>query len=322
MYGKLMGRSLCRNKDNRIGIEAIASFIPENKVSNYSRKLQFSIDDHFIDQKIGIRSIALKDNNDEASDLCVKAYRNLAGKIDLNKSDIEVLIVITQNPDTNIPHASAIVHGKLKLPERCACFDVSLGCSGFVYGLSIIKSFMMENHFRKGLLFTADPYSKIVDKDDKNTSLIFGDASSVTLISDKPLYTLEGITFGTIGKDYRELICINNKLSMNGRAVFNFVMTYVPDDIRRLLDQKKIRLQDIDTFVFHQASKHLVDTLSARLHLDKNKVVFDIYEYGNTVSSTIPIILEKELTKAENNFILISGFGVGLSWASGILKRV
>ena len=236
--------------------------------------------------------------------------------------DIDVLIVVTQNPDTNIPHASAIVHGKLKLPERCACFDVSLGCSGFVYGLSIIQSFMRENHFQKGLLFTSDPYSKIVDKDDKNTSLIFGDASSVTLISDKPLYTLEGITFGTLGKDYRELTCINNKLSMNGRAVFNFVMTYVPDDIRMLLDRKKIRLQDIDTFVFHQASKHLVDTLSARLNLDRKKVVFDVYEYGNTVSSTIPIILEKELTKAQNNFILISGFGVGLSWASGILKRV
>ena len=317
-----MGRSLCRNKDNLIGIEAIASFVPENRVSNYSRKLQFSIDDHFIDQKLGIRSSALKDDKDEASDLCVKAYNNLAGKIDLNKSDIDVLIVITQNPDTNIPHASAIVHGKLKLPERCACFDVSLGCSGFVYGLSIIQSFMRENHFQKGLLFTSDPYSKIVDKDDKNTSLLFGDASSVTLISDKPLYTLEGITFGTLGKDYRELTCINNKLFMNGRAVFNFVMTYVPDDIRMLLDRKKIRLQDIDKFVFHQASKHLVDTLSARLHLEKKKVAFDIYEYGNTVSSSIPIILEKETTKAENNFILISGFGVGLSWASGILKRV
>jgi 3-oxoacyl-[acyl-carrier-protein] synthase-3 len=314
--------SLRRNKYNRIGIEAIASYIPENKISNYSRKLQFSIDDHFIDQKIGIRSIALKDDKDEASDLCVKAFKNLSGKIDLNKSDIDVLIVITQNPDTNIPHTSAIVHDKLKLHERCACFDVSLGCSGFVYGLSIIQSFMKENHFQKGLLFTSDPYSKIIDKDDKNTSLLFGDASSATLISDKPLYTLEGITFGTLGKGCRDLTCVNNKLSMNGREVFNFVMTYIPDDIRMLLERKKIQLEDIDTFVFHQASRHLVDTLSARLHLDKKKVVFDIYEYGNTVSSSIPIILEKELTKAENNFILVSGFGVGFSWASGILKRL
>jgi len=305
-----------------IGIEAIASYIPGNMISNYTRKEQFAVDDNFIIEKIGVKKIALKDEMDEASDLCVKAYRKLCKKNSLKENDIDAVIVITQNPDTNIPHVSAIVHGKLGLADTCACFDVSLGCSGFVYGLSILQSFMKENNFKKGVLFTSDPYSKVVDKDDRNTAMIFGDAATATLLSDKPLYTLEGITFGTLGRDYRELICINNKLHMNGRAVFNFVMTYVPDDIKMLLERKKISIQDIDIFVFHQASKHLVDTLSARLHLDKKKVVFDIYEYGNTVSSTIPIILEKELTNAENKFILISGFGVGLSWASGILKRV
>lgn len=317
-----MVRSLHQNKDKHIGIEAIASYIPENKISNFSRKIQFGIDDHFIGQKIGIRSVSLKDDADETSDLCIRAFKKLSVKTGLELSDIDTLIVITQNPDTNIPHTSAIVHGKLGLSEHCACFDVSLGCSGFVYGLSIIQSFMKENHFRKGLLFTSDPYSKIVDTNDKNTSLIFGDAASVTLISDKPIYTLQGITFGTLGKECKHLTCRDSKLFMNGRAVFNFVMKYIPADILTLLDRNNIRLQDIDLFVFHQASKHLVDTLSSKLHLDSKKVVFDIHEYGNTVSSTIPIILEKELMKDENSLILISGFGVGLSWSSGILKRV
>jgi 3-oxoacyl-[acyl-carrier-protein] synthase-3 len=305
-----------------IGIKDIASYIPENRISNYERKDIFKITDTFIEDKLGVKQIAVKRDDEETSDLCVKAYENLSRKTSIVSSDIEVLTVVTQNPDTIIPHTSSIVHGKLGLKENCACFDIALGCAGFVYGLGIIQSFMKEHGFGTGLLFTADPYSKIVDTTDKNTSLLFGDASSVTLISVNPVYVSRGMTFGTLGSNYRELTYTGGKLQMHGRAVFNFIMRYVPDDIHTLLKKSKIDLRDIDKFVFHQGSRYIVDMLTKRLKLDKDKVVFDIYDYGNTVSSSIPIILEKEISDINNKNILISGFGTGLSWSSALLARV
>lgn len=305
----------------RIGIEEIASYIPESRISNYERQEQFGITDTFINEKIGVKSIALKNDEDDTSDLCIKAYERLMSKVHLSVDNIDVAIVITQNPDNNIPHTSAIVHGKLGLSENCACFDISLGCSGFVYGLNVLQSFMQANNFKKGLLFTSDPYSKIVDRHDKNTALLFGDAAAVTLISDKPLYTLHDTTFGTIGRDYRELMCTHETLHMNGREVFNFIAQKIPKDITHLIERNGLTINDIDKFVFHQGSKHIVDTLAKLLKVDRQRVVFDIYEYGNTVSSTIPIILEKEIKDSGNKYIAISGFGVGLSWASGLLIR-
>lgn len=305
-----------------LGIEEIASYVPLKRTNNLDRKEQFKIDASFINDKLGVRRIAVKDDAEDTSDLCVKAYEKLIKKHQVLEKGIEVLIVVTQNPDTNLPHSSAIVHGKLGFPEGCACFDISLGCSGFVYGLDIIQAFMKKNNFTKGLLFTADPYSKIIDKNDKNTALLFGDAATVALISDNPLYVLENITFGTSGKDYKELMCVRNKLYMNGRAIYNFTVKTIPNNIRLFMKKIRLQVENIDKFVFHQGSKHIVDALTKELRLDSRKVVYDIYEYGNTVSSSIPLILEKEIKNQNNRKILICGFGVGLSWSIGILKRV
>ena len=306
-----------------IGIEDIAIYLPENSISNYDQKERFEINDHFIEKKLGIRKMLVKDLIDDTSDLCVKAYNNLIDKENnANIRGIEVLVVVTQNPDMNLPHTSAIVHGKLGLSENCACFDVSLGCSGYVYGLSIIESFMKENNFTNGLLFTADPYSKIINRKDKNTSLLFGDAATVTLVSNKPIYQSNGFTFGTVGKRCQELKCEKGELFMNGRAIADFVMEYIPKDIEALLKKNNHKIDDIDKYVFHQGSKYIVDSIARMLNLPSQKVVFDAGEYGNTISSSIPIILSKEMGNMSSKTILICGFGVGLSWASSILKRV
>lgn len=306
-----------------LGIRNIASYIPDTRVLNIARKEQFGIDEDFIRNKIGVESVSVKSASEETSDLCIRAFQNLLQKTDLDAGLIDVIVVVTQNPDANIPHTSAIVHGKLGLKEQCACFDVSLGCSGYVYGLSVIQSFMREHGFQQGLLFTADPYSKIIDQNDKNTSLLFGDAATVTLITDTPVFTTGKFSFGTLGKDFKELACTaDGKLYMNGRAVFNFTVKYVPDDILLVTRKNGLRIEDIDRFVLHQGSKYIIDTITRKLELDKSKVEFDMYGYGNTVSSSIPIILEKGMTRKADRNILICGFGVGLSWASTILTRV
>jgi 3-oxoacyl-[acyl-carrier-protein] synthase III len=305
-----------------LGIAEIGSYIPKRKISNYSKKKKFGITDEFIKEKLGVEAIAIKESSENTSDLCMKAYQNLEKKIDINKDEIEMLIVVTQNPDYTIPQTSAILHGKLGLNTKCAAFDISLGCSGFVYGLASIQSFMEVNNMKKGLLFTADPYSKIINSNDKNTSMIFGDAAAVTLITDTPVLKSVDFTYGTMGTSYKELICENNELTMNGRAVSNFAIKTVPKDILELLEKCNVEKDDVDVYLFHQGSKFIVSNLAKRLNLSPEKVIFDIANYGNTVSSSIPILIEKQLNNKNSKIMLASGFGVGLSWANVILKRI
>lgn len=301
-----------------LGIKEIGSYLPEKRVSNYDKKEKFDLDDDFIENKIGVKYHTLKESDEKASDLCVKAFENLQTKISLQKEEIDCLIVVTQNPDYNIPHTSAIVHGKLELSQDCACFDISLGCSGYIYGLSNILAFMKSNGLKSGLLFTADPYSDIIDHDDKNTDLIFGDGATVTYISENALYSPKDFSFGTNGKAYKEILCDEN-LYMNGRAVFNFTATTIPKHIQKLLTKHDLEDKDIDKYILHQGSKYIVDTIRKRLKIDVNKVPFDIAEYGNTVSSAIPMIFEKELHHKHKR-LLLSAYGIGLSWGSTILE--
>jgi len=303
-----------------LGIENIASYIAEEKKSNYDLKDKFELDNDFIENKIGVKQRALKDVGLASSDMCVRAFENLQKKATIEPDAIDCCIVVTQNPDFNIPHTSAVVHGKLELPTTCACFDISLGCSGFVYGLSNIIAFMKSNGMKKGLLFTSDQYSNIVDENDKNTALLFGDAATVTLISDDATLIPLDFSFGTNGKDYVELIC-EDKLYMNGRAVFSFTATTAPKHIKALLNKYNLTDNDIGKYYLHQGSKYIVDTIRKRLKVDEKKVPFDMAEYGNTISSSIPIILEKDIDDLPKGNYILSAFGVGLSWASAIIQK-
>jgi len=305
-----------------IGIKDIGVYIPESYISNRDRKEKFEIDDNFIQNKIGVERVTRKLINEDTSDLCVHAFNTLVGKNGVNINDIDCIIVCTQNPDKNgIPHTSSIVHKKLNGKDECACFDISLGCSGYVYSFSIIKSFMEANGMKKGLLFTADPYSKIINEEDKNTSLLFGDAATVTLLTNEESNWFPmKFKFSTRGKDGDALHNNEGSLEMDGRAVFNFSAKSVPLQVSSLLNEVGLRLEDINLFIFHQGSRYIVETLARRIKIDKEKLAFGMDKYGNTVSSSIPIILEKEINKSLGK-ILLSGFGVGLSWASCIIEK-
>ena len=303
-----------------LGIREIASYLPEKKISNYDKKEKFDLDDDFIKNKIGVEYHTVKDEKEKASDLCAYAFENLQKKIEIDKNEIDCIVVVTQNPDYKIPHTSAIVHGKLELSQECACFDISLGCSGYVYGLSNIIAFMQMNHLSHGLLFTADPYSEIIDHEDKNTDLLFGDGSTVTYISGDALYVPMGFSFGTNGAGYKEILC-DEHLYMNGRAVFNFTATTIPKHIQKLLLKHNLQDNDIDKYILHQGSKYIVDTIRKRLKVDEEKVPFDMLQYGNTVSSAVAMVLEKELHQKHKKMVL-SAYGIGLSWGSAILKKV
>ncbi len=303
-------------------IAAINSYIPEHRISNFDRKGLFEIDDNFIRDKLGVHAVSQKALEEDTSDLCVKAFERLRATTDTGM-DIECLVVCTQNPDGHgIPHTSAVVHGKLDLPETCACFDISLGCSGYVYTLSIVKAFMEAHGFRKGLLFTADPYSKTVDPLEKNTALLFGDAATVTFLREgQGIWAPKTFRFASRGKEAGVLHNRRESLYMNGRAIFNFSAVEVPLQVQGLLEKEGLGLDEIDLFIFHQGSKYIIDRLRKRMSLPEEKVPLLMSECGNTISSSIPLVLEKYASRNDIEKVVLCGFGVGLSWASGLLTR-
>ena len=304
-----------------LGIKSIGKYIPLNRRNNIKKSRLFDLNDSFVENKIGVLETAVKNTGDFASDMAIEAMQDLLAKSTLELEAIDVLIVVTQNPDVNIPHVSARVHGHFDLTSGCACFDVSLGCSGFVYALSIISSFMRQNKLQNGVLITSDPYSDIIDESDKNTSMIFGDAATASWIGANPVFSLDDFTFGTSGRLYNHLIIENSALYMNGRGIFNFVAKEVPKDIATLLERSSLDLADIEVFIFHQGSKYIVDTLVKRLGVSSEKVPFRMTNYGNTVSSSIPLILDEYFGVKVGSRLLLSGFGVGLSWSSCLITK-
>jgi 3-oxoacyl-[acyl-carrier-protein] synthase-3 len=280
------------------------------------------VDEAFLREKSGMMRLAIREAHEETSDLCSKAFANLQQKVTIRPSDIDCIVVCTQNPDgRGLPHTSARVHAVLGFPDSCAAFDISLGCSGFVYGLSVIQGFMQANGFRRGILFTADPYSKVIDERDKNTSLLFGDAAAATLVTDVPAWRTGRFMFGSRGQD-RDAIRVDpdsGKLSLNGRAVFTFSATVVPENINAMLAANGLTTAEIDYFILHQGSRFIVDTIRKRLGVAEQKAPFMAADYGNTVSSSIPIVLSE--VAPEFGRVVIAGFGVGLSWASSVLYR-
>lgn len=304
-----------------IGIEKVSVYLPEGGIDTQSRMEQFGIDEKFLSEKTGMLRVARRGESEETSDMCCSATKNLIAETGLDIQELDCLVVCTQNPDgSGLPHTSAIVHGKLGLPRSCAVFDISLGCSGYIYGLSIVRAFMESNGFKKGLLLTADPYSKILDNDDKNTALLFGDGATATLLSNSPKWSIGKFVFGSDGTQCSAISVLpeTGKFSMNGRSVFNFTATVVPNNIKNTLEANSLDHSEIGYFLLHQGSKYICTTLAKRLDLDPAKVPFRAMTYGNTVSSSVPILLRDYFDSHAH--LVLSGFGVGLSWGSCTLS--
>lgn len=321
------------------GIEDIQYYLPTSKLTNLEIIEKFDYDNSFLSDKLGVNNRHIAGNDESSSDLAINAAKKLIDENCIRKEDIGLLLLVTQNPDYKLPGTSHIVQDRIGLIDTCACFDVNLGCSGFVYALGIAKSMMQCHDISYCILITTDPYSKIISKTDRVTMPLFGDAATATLLSDAGDVKMLRFTFGSDGSGFRSLMvegggarypfasdCEDSReaspnLFMDGRGIFNFIMKRVPEDIRKCLEINELRMEDIDFFVFHQASKYLLDHLVKRMKIPRELVVYHMEDIGNTVSSSIPIALSHVLKEDRTNTkkILISGFGVGLSWASTIL---
>lgn len=299
----------------------IGIYLPPNRQSNLERLEKFGITHEFLENKLGVIERAIKSSTETTSMLCVKAFEDLNSEVQINVDEIQLLCVVTQNPDQKIPHTAAIVHQKLGLSKYCMTFDISQGCAGYTHAIAIISTFIEKFELDHALLFTCDPYSDIINRNDKNTALLFGDGASVSYLTRKgPGYRVVDADFGTAPESYLCLQC-QDFLEMDGREVFSQAVREVPESIHRLLEKNELSLEEIDLILLHQGSKFVVDYINHTLCISNSKSPFSIQQYGNTVSSSIPMMLKKPLAEKKVRRILLSGFGVGFSWGSCLLER-
>ena len=287
-------------------------------------------------EKTGILKRHIKAKDETAVDLAFKAGKKLLDD-SVNSEEIDLLILVTQSPEYVLPTSACILQDRLGLLKTSMAFDINLGCSGFVSALSIAGGLIESGVARKGIILCADTYTKYIAKNDRTCRPIFSDGASATLVEQSEIDNIGPFIFGTDGSGYDRLIVKGigarkstvdsehpfGKLEMQGSSVFLFTMSVVPASIIQLLDKASISIEDVDLFVFHQASKLVIDTLIQKLSLDEKKVFTNYESVGNTVSATIPIALKDAVSQGflrNGDKVVIAGFGVGLSWGSTLIN--
>lgn len=330
-------------KVNNVKISGIVSAVPENVVKN--RDLNLFANQQEAEKFISVTGIEEKRHakiDECTSDLCCHAAEELISKLNWNKEDIEVLLMVTQTPDYVVPNTSIILQDRLGLPKSCVCFDVPLGCSGYVYGLSIISQFLQNGGFKKGILLVGDTLSKQCSALDKSTYPLFGDAGCATALEFKEgsemLYNLwsDGSGYSSIivpDGGYRSPLNekslkqevdsegnVRSKVNtyMNGTEVFSFGISEVPKEIKKFVAYFNLDVAAIDYSFFHQANKFMNEMIRKKIGLSKEQVPYSLDKFGNTSSATVPLTISTIGNDIKNKNILMCGFGVGLS--IGILQ--
>jgi 3-oxoacyl-[acyl-carrier-protein] synthase III len=296
--------------------------------------------------KIGIRERHIAAENETATDMAVAAGINLIKEYQLDKADIDFVLLCTQSPDYFLPSSSCLIQEKLGLRTNIGAIDFNQGCSGFIYGLSLAKGLLCAGLAKNVLLLTSETYSKHIHIKDKSNRSIFGDAAAATLVSSEGFAEVMDFSLGTDGSGAGNLIvetgglrCVGARnnitwdesgnpvspdhLFMNGTEILSFTLEKVPLLVNEVLAKNGLSQKDIDLFVFHQANKYMMEFLRKKMKITPEKFYYCIENVGNTVSSTIPIALKegmKDRSISSGSKVLVAGFGVGYSWGGTTLK--
>ncbi|MEZ5366682.1 MAG: ketoacyl-ACP synthase III [Bryobacterales bacterium] len=334
-------------------IRDVASHLPAARLTNEdlaAREGAFSAEQIFAKTGIVERPQAAPDEC--ASDLAAEAARALFAKSGVDPASIDYVIFCTQSPDYFLPASACVLQRELGLPTACGAIDINQGCSGYVYGLSLAKGLIESGQVKRLLLLTGDTYTKYIHPLDRSVCTLFGDGATATLIDAAPDAQggLGVFQFGTDGRGADKLIVpaggfrtprssetaaeatdadgnvrSAENLYMNGRDVFRFAISTVPRSFRALLEAAGWTADEVDFLLLHQANRFMLDELVARLKFPKEKTPYRFENLGNTVSSTIPFVLEELLDSGRlkpGARLALLGFGVGYSWGGCTVEWV
>lgn len=333
-------------------IRSIAFYLPENYLENTELARLFSgWSEEKIVRKLGIERRPIAAEGETSVDMAVKAGDKLLENGSCEPEEIDFLILCTQSPDYFLPTSACLVHEGLGLPKSCGALDINLGCSGYIYGLSLCKG-LIETGMAKNILFiTSETYSKFINPLDRASRPLFSDGAAATLISavePQEEAPIGPFVFGTDGggadllivpagglrtskspetaieyPDGKGSIRSKDQLKMHGPGIFSFAIDRVPHTVEELLLKGGKTRDDIGCYVFHQANKYMLDRLRELCNLNESRYFNDILHRGNTVSSSIPIAMVDAWNAGmlkPDQWVMLIGFGVGLSWGGALVK--
>lgn len=324
-----------------VKIEAVCAAVPvdKNVISDY--EIMTEQEKKIFSQGTGIFERRFSKPGLCASDLCFHSAQKIIDTLTIDKEEISIIVFVSQSPDYYLPATSVLLQERLGLSKNVIAFDVNLGCSGYVYGLSIIANFLSLPGFKKGILMCGDVSSTSLNYLDKSTYPLFGDAGSATLLSGGAEGFDMHFNLQTDGSG-KEAIIIKNggtrnpiikedtltetengkKLVLNGLDVFNFALKEVKPNLNSLFNYCNASESTIDYLVMHQANLLINETVRKKMAFPPEKVPYSLAKYGNTSSASIPLTITTELKEKLNGDkkLLLSGFGVGFSWGSVLLN--
>ena len=330
----------------------MAACVPKNVIDNYHYGLDIWPEEEVkqVVDKVGVTERRFADEKTCSSDLCFAAAEKLIADNNIDKSEIDLLVFLSQTPDYRMPATSILLQDRLGLPMSCMAFDISLGCSGFLSALNVVYCMMQNKGFRKALLLDGETRSKVYSAKDRREAFIFGDAGVAVLVERDEKFGESHFSVNSDGSrgelimikggGYRNMSSVetlkekvvdeygnirtDEQGHMEGADVFNFVIIEVPKDIKRLMEATGQDIQQMDYYVFHQANAFINNYVAKKMKLDKTKIPWTIQKYGNTSSVSVPLTIISELKDqmAGRKNLLMSAFGVGMAWATATVPFV
>ena len=335
----------------KVGIMGLSACVPSNKVINRNYTEFFSSEDaELITEKTGIEERRFALPGTTSADLCFAAAAKLLKELEIDRSEVDALIFVSQTADYRMPASAIILQDRLGLNKDTLAFDINIGCSGYVYGLSVAFMYAQQPHIRKVLLLDGETRSRVYSPKDRKTAFLFGDGGTATLIAKNSDFGESSFLMGSDGsrqdlikmvaggyRNQSSLETLKEKVVdehgnirsdehgyMNGADVFSFVLREIPKNFKNILGLVGYEKEEIDKFFFHQANKYMNDYLGKKLKVAEEKAPQSLQKYGNTSSVSIPLNIVDHYggQEVDNETWLLSGFGVGMSWASAIIPVV
>jgi len=309
--------------NEKIGIQDIGTVLGSVATDNI-KKYPGKVGEDYLRGTVGILHTFHKRPEESAIDLCAQAFADLQKTCPVSATEIDLVVVVSQHTRPNIPPLSALLSGRLSFKESTYCLDLSIGCTGFVQGAHVLTSLMRGRDWKRALLFNVETLSEVLAPDEVNTNFIFSDAATATLFCQKDvLASFVDFDFATSGDLCLALNAVNAQLSMDGLTIYNYVVRHVPKRLQTLLEAHRLTPSDLNSIFFHQASLRTVNKVKEFFSAAVPRIPYDILEYGNTGSCTIPFLLKKylnEMTAEDKKHFVLSSFGSGLSYANALLK--
>jgi len=308
-------------------------YLPEKILTNKELESIVDTSDEWISSRTGIKSrrIAVKE---KSYDMAVAASKEAIDDANINPNDIDLIIVATMTSEYATPAVACIVQKEIGAHNAMA-FDLSAACSGFIFALHTAEQYIKNNTFKNILIVGCEKLSHILNWDDRNTCVLFGDGAGAAIISASDEPGILGTDCKSVGDQFEYLIAgvkriktpfyaqeDKDYLEMMGREVFEFACTKVPECIEKLITDNELNKDDIDYYILHQANIRIIKKIAKKLKVDINKFYTNIAEYGNTSAASVAIALDELHTQKNlsGKKIVLAGFGAGLTYGASIIQ--